>query len=297
MRPTLRQRATGGLPPTRADPPLGLGRGRGLLDWSRVSWHGSSFVLSMHGRSAAPTRPRHCDTTTRASRRRSAAAEGRTAFAGVWVTPDPTPWPRRAPPRPPTRRARVWYALPCGRCGRRRVPACPLRALRLPCLITDDEGGRPRPRSGSPAPRRDRGRHPRSQVRQPQPAAVGEARRERGLAGRAGDRPTWPVDGPHRDAPRASSPPGPCAGGASAWPGGSHPLGPPPEPASAGPLWPPMGSFAAALMRLRTPLARSGIRAETCPRPLRRRSSKPARACQRCCGDRHHAIWSSGSSE
>ena len=66
--------------------------------------------------------------------------------------------------------------------------------------ITDREGGHPGTGGRPPLPRRDRERHPRPQVRRgTEPSPLGALRRQRSLAGGAGDGPQpGSLDGAHR---------------------------------------------------------------------------------------------------
>ena len=81
-----------------------------------------------------------------------------------------------------------------------RFPVGPLRHLELSRLHHRPGGGNPGTGGRPSAPRRDRERHPRPQVRRgAQPSPLGPLPRQRRLAGGAGDRPQpGTLDGAHR---------------------------------------------------------------------------------------------------
>ena len=81
-----------------------------------------------------------------------------------------------------------------------RLPTGAARQLQLSRLHHRPGGGYPGTGGRPPAPRRDRERHPGSQVRRgAQPSPIGPLRRQRRLAGRPGDRPQpGPLDDAHR---------------------------------------------------------------------------------------------------
>ncbi len=125
----------------------------------------------------------------------------------------------------------------------RRVKPTPGSQLALFALhdfhafITDRDGETLALEGGPPAPRRDRERHPRSQVRDgPQPPAVGQVRRQRRLAVGPGARPQpRPLDRPARSRCRdrhdQDPPPAAVRAGRSA-----DPLGPEGQAPPAGAL-------------------------------------------------------------